>query len=109
MQESDDQYGPTGENVVLHCDRVLKAIGQQFVNDLGGSDDGQAGTGQTGTTRIELKQGRIKVDAERRTSDTHVWAGGDCIAGGQDLTVSAVQDGKLAAESIHQMLSSKRS
>ena len=29
-----------------------------------------------------------------------VWAGGDCVAG-RDLTVVAVQDGKLAAESIN--------
>jgi len=30
-----------------------------------------------------------------------VWAGGDCAAsGGVDLTVQAVQDGKLAAASI---------
>jgi glutamate synthase (NADPH/NADH) small chain len=29
-----------------------------------------------------------------------VWAGGDCVLGGEDLTVSAVQDGKLAALSI---------
>ena len=29
-----------------------------------------------------------------------VWAGGDCVAGGQDLTVSAVEDGKQAARSI---------
>ena len=32
-------------------------------------------------------------------------AGGDCIFGGKDLTVAAVQDGKLAAESINRMLS----
>jgi dihydropyrimidine dehydrogenase (NAD+) subunit PreT len=29
-----------------------------------------------------------------------VWAGGDCVAGGLDLTVSAVEDGKQAARSI---------
>jgi glutamate synthase (NADPH/NADH) small chain len=32
-----------------------------------------------------------------------VFAGGDCIAG-PDLTVQAVQDGKIAAEAIHHML-----
>ncbi|MGV7244861.1 FAD-dependent oxidoreductase, partial [Caballeronia sp. M23-90] len=32
---------------------------------------------------------------------SNVWAGGDCAAhGGIDLTVQAVQDGKLAAEAI---------
>jgi len=33
-----------------------------------------------------------------------IWAGGDCIAGGQDLTVAAVEDGKQAALSIHHAL-----
>ncbi|MDA4635822.1 hypothetical protein NZA98_32870, partial [Escherichia coli] len=49
-------------------------------------------------------KGRISVDADRRTSIPGIWAGGDCIAGSQDLTVAAVQDGKLAAESIHRAL-----
>ena len=40
------------------------------------------------------------VDKERRTSVPGVWAGSDCVAGGQDLTVAAVEDGKLAALSI---------
>ena len=39
---------------------------------------------------IALEAGRIKVDDERRTSLAGVWAGGDCVAGGEDLTVAAV-------------------
>ncbi len=50
---------------------------------------------------VALEAGRIRVDAERRTSAARIWAGGDCILGGKDLTVSAVEDGKRAAESIH--------
>ena len=30
-----------------------------------------------------------------------VWAGGDCAAGGEDLTVTAVAEGRDAAEAIH--------
>ncbi|MFZ1481243.1 MAG: dihydropyrimidine dehydrogenase, partial [Paracoccaceae bacterium] len=30
-----------------------------------------------------------------------VWAGGDCAAGGEDLTVTAVAQGRDAAEAIH--------
>ena len=48
------------------------------------------------------------MDAERRTSIENVWAGGDCAAGGKDLTVVAVQDGKLAAQSIDRYLKSGR-
>ncbi len=33
-----------------------------------------------------------------------VWAGGDCAAGGEDLTVTAVAEGRDAAESIHRAL-----
>ena len=48
--------------------------------------------------------GRIKVDGERRTSLKGVWSGGDCVAGGDDLTVVAVEDGKQAALSIDRAL-----
>jgi glutamate synthase (NADPH/NADH) small chain len=95
MSEQSGSYAPTGKTLVLPCDRVLKAIGQKFLNCL---DNGGV------SNRLELEQGRIRVDADRRTSDEQVWAGGDCVAGGEDLTVAAVQDGKLAAESIHSML-----
>ncbi|MBV9564346.1 MAG: NAD(P)-dependent oxidoreductase [Bradyrhizobium sp.] len=78
----------TGERVTLAADHVLTAIGQV----LRGTD--LAGSG------LALEKGRIAVDAERRTSLPGVWAGGDCVAGGSDLTVAAVEDGKKAAASI---------
>jgi glutamate synthase (NADPH/NADH) small chain len=71
---------------------VFKAIGQAFLP----ADIAESG--------IRLAGGRIAVDAERRTSVPGIWAGGDCIAGGQDLTVAAVEDGKVAAEAIHRHL-----
>jgi len=49
---------------------------------------------------LVFAKGRIAVDGERRTSIPGVWAGGDCIADGNDLTVVAVADGKKAAASI---------
>jgi len=83
----------TGERVVLPCDGILRAIGQRFVP---WQED----------AALELAGGRLKVDEERRTTDASVWAGGDCAATGEDLTVAAVQDGKLAAESMHRVLTS---
>jgi glutamate synthase (NADPH/NADH) small chain len=77
----------------LPCDQLFKAIGQKLVPQ----DVGEA---------ITLEQGRIKVDAARRTSLANVWAGGDCVAGGKDLTVAAVEDGKQAAHAIDQYLRS---
>jgi len=56
----------------------------------------------TGDALAELKfqGGRIIVDESQATSLQNVWAGGDCVVGGDDLTVSAVQHGKVAAMAI---------
>jgi dihydropyrimidine dehydrogenase (NAD+) subunit PreT len=80
----------TEETFVLDADMVLKAIGQTFVS--GPIADAPA-----------VRNGRIVVDGERRTSVPRVYAGGDCVPGA-DLTVNAVQDGKLAAAAIHREL-----
>jgi glutamate synthase (NADPH/NADH) small chain len=84
--------GGTGETFVLPADQVFKAIGQKFL---------PACIGDSG---VALTRGRIAVDAERRTNVAKVWAGGDCVDGGEDLTVASVEDGKLAAASIHRSL-----
>jgi glutamate synthase (NADPH/NADH) small chain len=83
-----------GETYMLEADVVFKAIGQKVLWES------LADTAQI----LDLRQDRIAVDDERRTSLPGVWAGGDCVAGGSDLTVSAVQDGKLAAHSIDMYL-----
>ncbi|MDP3523712.1 MAG: FAD-dependent oxidoreductase, partial [Hoeflea sp.] len=81
----------TGELVTLEADQVFKAIGQT-------PDSGPlAGS-------VELDKGRIRVSDDRRTSHPKIWAGGDCVAGGEDLTVVSVEDGKIAAQSIHKAL-----
>jgi dihydropyrimidine dehydrogenase (NAD+) subunit PreT len=83
-----------GQTYVLEADMVFKAIGQKVLWDRLGD------TAQI----LDLKSDRILVDDERRTSLRGVWAGGDCVFGGKDLTVSAVQDGKVAAISIDRYL-----
>jgi dihydropyrimidine dehydrogenase (NAD+) subunit PreT len=86
----------TGQTYLLDADVVFKAIGQKLLTDpIANSAE-----------IVELKQDRIVVDEQRRTSLPGVWAGGDCVHGGEDLTVSAVQDGKLAALSIDRFLRS---
>jgi dihydropyrimidine dehydrogenase (NAD+) subunit PreT len=86
----------TGKTFQLEADVVFKAIGQTFLAEqFDDSDDGLA-----------IEMGRITVDEQRKTSLDNVWAGGDCVGGGEDLTVCAVQDGKLAARSIHDYLRS---
>lgn len=78
----------------LPADMVLRAIGQTYVPAPAGP-------------AVALEGGRIRTDAEGRTSVPGVWAGGDCRFGGRDLTVEAVQDGKLAAASIDAALAGR--
>lgn len=92
---NDGSLGGTGETFTVEADAVFTAIGQAFIPAALDGTDGA----------IELNAGRIRVDEECRTSLAGVWAGGDCVAGGKDLTVVAVEDGKIAAESIHRALS----
>jgi glutamate synthase (NADPH/NADH) small chain len=84
----------TGYQYALDADTVFKAIGQAMDSDLLGEHAGE----------LVLEKGRIAVDNTQRTSFDDVWAGGDCVAGGDDLTVTAVQDGKVAAIDIDRYL-----
>ncbi len=86
----------TGDRFTLAADMVFKAIGQIAV-----PDPLRAGSADI----LELQDDRIVVNESRETSLPGVWAGGDCIAG-PDLTVQAVQDGKIAARAIDRRLRS---
>jgi glutamate synthase (NADPH/NADH) small chain len=90
VAEGPDGLTPTGETFRIEADQVFKAIGQSF--EPGGPLD------------LALERGRIRADAEGRTSVSGVWAGGDCVAAGDDLTVWATAQGRDAAESIHRAL-----
>ncbi|WP_322028818.1 NAD(P)-dependent oxidoreductase [Paraburkholderia sp. J76] len=89
----------TGEIVRVEADMVLKAIGQKLVPE--------GLVGPAGHDALQLTSGgaRIAVDADGATSIEGVFAGGDCAGhGATDLTVQAVQDGKLAARAIDRYL-----
>jgi glutamate synthase (NADPH/NADH) small chain len=79
----------TGETFRIAADQVFKAIGQS----LEGAPEG-----------LTLEGGKIAVTGTGRTALPKVWAGGDCAAGGEDLTVTAVAEGRDAAEDIHATL-----
>ncbi|WOI44030.1 NAD(P)-dependent oxidoreductase [Acidovorax sp. BLS4] len=81
----------TGESFTLEVDMVLKAIGQSYLPEHAGPT-------------VALQGGRIATDDMGRTSVARLWAGGDCRAGGRDLTVEAVEHGKVAALSISEAL-----
>jgi len=78
----------TGQTVRIAADQVLRAIGQTLEGD--------------GLPRLE--GGKIAVTSAGRTSVAGVWAGGDCASGGDDLTVTAVAEGRDAAMDIHDVL-----
>ena len=50
---------------------------------------------------VTLEGGKIAVTGAGRTNVSGIWAGGDCAAGGDDLSVTAVAQGRDAAEDIH--------
>lgn len=92
----DGRLTGTGETYDLACDQLFRAIGQTFVaSDLEGG-------------LVEVERGRIRVDGQQRTSHPKIWAGGDCVGAGSDLTVVAVEHGKQAAHSIDSMLRAAR-
>lgn len=90
-REVDARLTDTEQHFSLPADAIFKAIGQTLVND-----ELEPG--------VELSGGKVLVDEQLRTSLPGVYAGGDCTGIGQDLTVEAVQQGKTAAETIHQDL-----
>ena len=77
------------EEFELEVDQVFKAIGQNIDSSL---------------RDLKLENGKIVIDEEGRTSIKGLWAGGDCALGGEDLTVTAVAQGRDAAESINNRL-----
>ena len=88
----DGRLAGTGKFETVEVDQLFTAIGQTLAaGDAIGS--------------IAVEHGRIRVDDTFKTSNPSVWAGGDCVAGGDDLTVTAVAQGRDAAEAIHAALS----
>jgi len=87
--DSDDE--------LLHeADMIIEAIGQMTDTRL---------LGEELTEALEWNRGRIKVDAECRSSEDWLWLGGDCVKGPD--VVHAVADGHTIAASIHSVLSVK--
>ncbi len=88
-EDSADGLKQKDETFRLKADQVMKAIGQT----LEGVPEG-----------LKVEGGKIAVTGAGRTSVTGVWAAGDCASGGEDLTVTAVAEGRDAAEDIHASL-----
>lgn len=91
--DSKGALAGTGEKFSIECDVIFKAIGQVLrPEDLGDAPE-----------FLKISKGKIIVDENRASTLAGVYAGGDCVNGGH-LTVTSVQDGKIAAHSIHRGL-----
>ena len=86
---SQNEVAILAETFRLRADQVLSAIGQR----LSVMPDG-----------LIVAGGKIAVTGPGRSALPGVWAGGDCTDEGEDLTVSAVAQGRDAAEDIHAWL-----
>ena len=84
----DGRLTGSGETMRICADQVFSAIGQTLATDGGLALDGR----------------KISVTGAGRTSRDRVWAGGDCASGGDDLTVTAVAEGREAAMDIYATL-----
>ncbi|TRW92142.1 NAD(P)-dependent oxidoreductase [Paracoccus sp. M683] len=73
----------------LKADQLFRAIGQRL---------------EGAPQALALEDGKIAVTGAGRSSVPGVWAGGDCATGGDDLTVTAVAEGRDAAEDIDEVL-----
>ena len=94
-EDNDGKLVNTPFTYTIETDMVLKAIGQKLeLDDLKG---------------IDIERGKIVIDENYQTSIRGVFAGGDAIDCGEDLTVQAVEDGKQAAHAIDNMFSSTNS
>lgn len=92
--DAEGKLRGTQEHWSLDADIIFTAVGQTLTSEVFGEAAGD----------FEYRYGKLLVDDNRRTSVARTWAGGDCIFGHDDLTVTAVQDGKLAAIDIDRFL-----
>lgn len=81
-----------GSEFVVPVDMIIKALGQKPYESFLSS-----------ITDLKLNNGKVVVDSNMQTSVPKLFAGGDCINGGKEA-VNAVEDGKIAALSIHKMI-----
>jgi glutamate synthase (NADPH/NADH) small chain len=85
---------------VVPCDMVIKAIGQLKYSEM---------LQELARFGVKDVRGYVAVNDETKQTDhPKIFAGGDCIRSkGEASTVMAVQDGKIAAKGIDQMLAGK--
>ena len=90
----DGKLEDKAEQFDIECSAIFKAVGQKLQYP------------EAEQLIPTISNGKIATFHNQLTSIDGVFAGGDCTGVGQDLTVEAVQQGKLAALAIQQQLNS---
>ncbi|MFT5711687.1 MAG: dihydropyrimidine dehydrogenase (NAD+) subunit PreT [Glaciecola sp.] len=90
----DGELKDKAEQFDIDCSALFKAVGQKLIYP------------ESEQLIPTVSNGKIATFHNQLTSIDGVFAGGDCTGVGQDLTVEAVQQGKLAALAIQQQLNS---
>lgn len=90
------RYDETDEQM-YEADMVIESIGQ--MTDI-------TVLGEALVEKLEWNRGRLQVDADGRTSEDWLWSAGDMVHGPD--VVHAVADGHRVADSIDQVLVSRR-
>jgi glutamate synthase (NADPH/NADH) small chain len=85
----------TNQLFEIPCDMIIKAIGQTKMRSL-----------LEPIVKLDEK-GRVLVNEMMQTSNSRIFAGGDCVNGGAEA-VDAAQMGKHAAQGIHLTLTGER-
>lgn len=93
-ESTDGKFKGTGKFIKIKADQIFKAIGQTLTPEYLSNE------GKT----IDVISAKIGVNENFETSVPGIFAGGDVTGIGEDLTVTAVQQGKLAALAIHKKL-----
>ena len=82
--------GTSSETQVFHAGMVVHGVGR--VPDIEDLQLEKAG--------VKIEKGAIAVDKHMRTSNPRIYAGGDCVSEGMQLTPVAALQGEVAAANI---------
>ena len=88
----DDKLIDLDEQFEISCEAIFKAVGQTLTYP------------ESETLKPDTLGSKLFTKENFQTNLDKVFAGGDCTSVGEDLTVEAVQQGKLAAIAINAQL-----
>jgi glutamate synthase (NADPH/NADH) small chain len=94
--DEEGRFAPSydeSDELIHEGEMVVEAIGQMSDVSL---------LGEELTESLEWNRGRLKIDDNGRTSESWLWAAGDCVTGPD--VVSAVAAGHKVANSIDEAL-----